>query len=636
MTIRMERAKPAPAKGTLAEQAPLETERAETERMTVSTVAKPSSGRNTAELDSLLNVALDVASAGYWSYDIARNHFQFSDSVLARLTESEQARIAETGLWCIMERDDLPRVMAEWTRALQGGGDRLNLTYRVTTQTDGTMWQNSVGRIERNSRGTPIRLTAFVRDITEDVERQEELVRARESESAKTEFLARMSHEIRTPLNAIIGLCDLLLEDDAFGHSEEVRDILSDIDSAAVGLQHLLNQTLDHTKLVAHKVELELDTVEIGEVVREVSGLWAPQARLKGVAFSAAAAHDMPARIRLDPFRLKQCVNNVVSNAVKFTESGAVGVQFGHEPSHDGSGDGADAGTLVLKVSDTGIGMDADAIARLHEPFEQAETSTTRRFGGTGLGMTITHQLIELMGGTLAVESVPGSGSTFTLRFPLAASEQAVSGQAVSGQAASDRPAGAQFDTGAGAASPDAPPIALPVAPPAMPPAATGPEAVRAPTLDTDRANAHHTAGKSARFAGLRVLCVEDNPANRRLVDRLLRDVVGHLVFATNGEEALAALEEHEFDVILMDVHMPVMDGIEATIAIRNSSKAYAKVVIIALTADSDYQHRRVCRNLGMNDTIAKPVRRREILEAFARNLDALAEVYGQDIPLAV
>ena len=557
---------------------------ARTAQMTHARVPTPASGRSTTELSSLLDIALDVASAGYWSYDIARNHFEFSDTVLARLTEAEQARIRETGLWCIMDRDDLPNIMSEWTRALQGEGDRLNLTYRVTTERDGTMWQNSVGRIERNARGVPIRLTAFVRDITEDVKCQEELVQAREAASAKTEFLARMSHEIRTPLNAIIGLCDLLLEDGGFDHSKEVREVLADIDSAAVGLQHLLTQTLDHTKLVAHKVALELDTVETVEVVREVSGLWGPQARLKGLAFSVGAAPDVPARIRLDTFRLKQCINNVVSNAVKFTDSGAVGVQLDHDAKTD---------ALILKVSDTGIGMAADAIARLHEPFEQAETSTTRRFGGTGLGMAITYQLVELMGGTLAVESAPGAGSTFTLRFPLTPIETH-----------------AETD-----------PLAAPAPVPA-------PEIVRASTVESAR--------KTARFSGLRVLCVEDNPANRKLVDRLLRGVVGTLVFATNGEEALDALEHHAFDVILMDVHMPVMDGIEATIAIRNSSKAYAKVVIIALTADSDYQHRRVCRNLGMNDTIAKPVRRREILEAFARNLDALAEVYGQDIPLAV
>ena len=538
----------------------------------------------------LLDIALDSAEAGYWSLDITTNHYTFSESVTERLSESERQKISKAGLWSIVERDDVPDVMSEWMRALREG-DHLDITYRVHTER-GTLWQRSIGQIDRNDEGHAVRVTCFVRDITEDVNREQELVAARETASAKTEFLARMSHEVRTPLNAIIGLCDLLRSDYAF--PPEVSDILADIDTAACGLEHLLTQTLDHSKLVAHKVELDAAPCAPLEIARELQGLWAPQARVKHIGFTVGCHPDMPQEIVIDRFRLGQCLNNLASNAVKFTESGAVGVRFAHARDH-----------LVVRISDTGIGMDADAVSRLSEPFEQAERSTTRRFGGTGLGMAITYQLVELMGGHIKVDSEPGRGTVFTLILPARTKVDRIQ---------SER-----------RAEPEAPPQSVQSLS-----SKSGPEASR-PTIAATLA----TPEGSARFSGLKVLCVEDNPTNRSLVRRLLSGIVGELHFAENGAEALDVLDSYDVDVILMDVHMPVMDGIETTIAIRNSAKAYAKVVIIALTADADYQHRRVCRNLGMNDTIGKPVRRREILDAFARNFDELAEVYGAEIPLS-
>ena len=860
----------------------------------------------------LFETALEAAGGGVWSLDFSTNLYTFSRSITARLSGAEREKIANAGLWALVERDDIPNVMAKWTRALQTD-DTVDITYRVRTEADGLMWQRSAGRIERDADGRTVRVVAFVRDISQDMDRELRLVSAQKGEAAKTEFLARMSHEIRTPLNAVIGLCDMLREDHEF--DPDVREVLDEIDTAATGLQHLLTQTLDHSKLVADKVELDPAETAVHDLLRDIQGLWGPQARAKSLAFSVASRDGTPAHIVVDRLRLMQCINNLISNAVKFTANGAVGVQFA------AATDAGGTSHLVVRVSDTGIGMSADAVARLREPFEQAELSTTRRFGGTGLGMTITYQLVELMGGRIRVKSEPGRGTVIDLILPVdvpgvaprprnvrkavaktapaettatkttpakttpakttsletatprkavappppvrkahsdaadldAADLDSAKLQALESRAAKPtrnasepdaldppkapksqaprpktiEPAVARTDSVDGGADRTEPPAAdlgpslaelVSAEPPlsdAEPPASkaasktdhmAAPEATsgaaadsapdipedfsalveaelekaasamaapataapaevadeaaadfsadidaeaafraalgdaQGPAVSIDEAAAERAAREAealraalyaaipetaprsaaqltqtalkpasetapkaasetshklapvaesptpkihapkastpavpampapkgaarpappeafapepvqdsaedpaegssetrrAAFSGLRVLCVEDNAANRRLVERLLCDVVGHLAFAENGLEALQALDrDASFDVILMDVHMPVMDGIETTIAIRNSAKAYAKVVIIALTADADYQHRRVCRNLGMNDTISKPVRRREILNAFARNFDELGEIYGQDIAL--
>ena len=518
------------------------------------------------EARTLLDIAFDTGDAGYWSYDVRENLFQLSRSVRNRLSAAERAQIRNSGLFSLMERDDVPGVMSKWSWALSNPDtDRLDITYRVTTERDGTMWQRSICRLTRDDEGKPLRVTAFVRDITEDVRREKELVAAQESAASKTEFLARMSHEIRTPLNAMIALVDLLQSDD-YDLSDEVRDILGSIDSAAEGLHHQLSQTLDHAKLSAGRVELFAEETRPADMVREVAGLWQSSARLKGIELKTEIDSALPDTLTLDGFRIGQCLNNLVGNAIKFTESGEVSLRLAR-----------DGDRLAISVRDTGIGMDEAAQARVFAAFEQAEQSTTRRFGGTGLGLSIVDGLVRLMEGDVALESAPGEGSTFTLAIPAPELE-------------------------------------------AMPEAEPEPAAgVPAPSEDEP-------------FGGLRVLCVEDAALNREVIERLLRPVVGDLQFAEDGVQALDRLDASEFDVILMDIHMPVMDGIETTIAIRNSDKAYANVVIIALTADPDYQHKRICRNLGMDDAISKPVRRREILDAFARSFELVSEIWGQPV----
>jgi len=248
-------------------------------------------------------------------------------------------------------------------------------------------------------------------------------------------------------------------------------------------------------------------------------------------------------------------------------------------------------------------------VKRIFDPFMQADSSIQREYGGTGLGMSITKNLCELMGGTIRVKSGRGVGSTFALIFPIL-----------------DNPADSPMLSEAEITHAEAPAPHVTVQ--------DDPADLAGPILGAKVEKNHSYAAPARPFEGLNVLCVEDNPINQKVVKRLIGKRVNQLYFAGNGREALNILNTAPVDVVLMDIHMPIMDGIETTLEIRKSSEAYANVVIIALTADPDYQQRRICRNIGMDDTIAKPVKREDILEAFDRTLSKLSENYGQEVAI--
>jgi len=531
----------------------------------------------------LFEMAMKAANAGFWSMSFDTGKFTYSDSVTARLTHKEIEKMQNQGLWTIMHRDDLPEITKSWQEIMKGT-QPFDLTYRVVTAKDGTMWQRSVGQIDRGSDGHMVGATAFVTDITKDIEKQTELVSAKEASKAKSEFLARMSHEIRTPLNAIIGMSDSLKDEPL---SEEVMEVIDDIEQAAEGLHHLLSRTLDHAKLISDKMQIDLQRANLKAVIDTSIRLWQPQCSNKAISLRTHIDAALPEEMLLDSFRLQQCLNNLLSNAVKFTRSGHIDVIA--KPAKFRGKD-----SLVLAVRDTGIGMKAEAVTAIFNPFTQADNSISRSYGGTGLGMSITKQLTELMGGEIRVKSAVNEGSTFALILPMLTSADELSNV---GANVSEVPS--TLDT-----PPDKPP-------------ATKPEKM---------------APKP--FEGLSVLCVEDNPVNQKVVKRLIGKRVANLSYANNGREALDMLGMMHVDVVLMDIHMPVMDGIEATIEIRGSDQPWANVVIIALTADPDYQQKRICKNIGMDDAIAKPVRREDILKAFDRTLGTISREFAQKVRL--
>ena len=361
---------------------------------------------------------------------------------------------------------------------------------------------------------------------------------------AKSTFLANMSHEIRTPMNAVIGL-GYLLQREPLGPRQHER--VSHILSAANHLLDVLNDILDLSKIEAGKLAFEPIDFDLARVAERLTALAETQAQAKGLAF-ALDFPVLPYHLHGDPTRLSQTILNYLSNALKFTATGRIAVTARIEAETD------EQVTLRIEVTDTGIGIQPEALGRIFEPFEQEDGATTRRYGGTGLGLAINRYLARMMGGDVGVISQPGAGSTFWLTAVFGKSAPST------GQAASE-------STGSGALA---------------------------------RLRDH--------FGGRRILVVEDEPINREIVEDMLTDGLPfQVVTAVNGAEAVARVESEAFDLICMDVQMPVMDGLESTRRIRSLANG-ATVPVIALTANVLAEDRQRCLEAGMNDYLSKPI----------------------------
>lgn len=349
---------------------------------------------------------------------------------------------------------------------------------------------------------------------------------------AKSAFLATMSHEIRTPMNGVLGVTEELLTGPL---DAETREKLSLVRDNGRTLVALVNDILDFSKVEAGKLRIEPIDFDLRVLVDEITGLHRPAARLKGVSLEVEVAAELPSVLRLDAMRLRQILNNLVSNAVKFTERGEVRVSL--RPA---------VGQLELAVQDTGIGIPAEVLSKLFTPFEQGDHSTTRRFGGTGLGLALSKNLVGLMGGTISVESVAERGSTFLVRLP--------------------------YENGVAALIEDGP---------------------RAPTV--------------ARSA-LPVLVVDDNVVNLKVACGLVERAGYRTETAADGKQALEKVQQTQYLLVLMDCHMPVMDGFVATERIRALEGDAGMTPVVALTASALPDEIEACKRAGMNDCLVKPV----------------------------
>ena len=431
-------------------------------------------------------------------------------------------------------------------------------------------------------------------DISEDKQHIEELELAREEAEAaartKSMFLATMSHEIRTPMNAVLGLAYLGI---AQSEQEIQREQFRKIHAAGTSLLGIINEILDFSKIEAGKLVIEPIDFNLKQALLNVIGLVEQKAALKGLQIELIFPPSLAALRHGDGRRLAQVLTNLLDNAVKFTDQGGVVLAVAEV------GKRQDVDLVEFCVRDTGIGMKASEIDRLFEPFEQADGSSTRRHGGTGLGLTICRRLVDMMSGELKVTSVPGRGTEFCVTLPLAAVATAGNGRR-----------GPDHRIGPGVRSAEYDERDDPLA-----------TALRVGRQFASTPNADPLMTLSEPLRGLRVLLVEDNPVNREVAVAVLEHYGLRVDVAATGLEAIALFERHHpvpWSVVLMDVHMPELDGIAATARLREDAR-FAHVPIIAMTADALAEERQRCLAAGMSDHLAKPFLPEDLMNLLLR-----------------
>jgi signal transduction histidine kinase/ActR/RegA family two-component response regulator len=414
-------------------------------------------------------------------------------------------------------------------------------------------------------------LEAAVATRTSELEREkaraeQETRRADAANHAKSEFVANMSHEVRTPMNGVLGMTDLLLDTPL---NPEQAEYAGMIKTSAESLLSIVNQILDFSKLDAGKMDLDHLAFSLGSSLAPMLKTLGWRARQKGLEFSSSIDPEVPEALLGDPNRLLQVLVNLVANAIKFTDTGGITLRVRREAAENQSV------TLHFLVQDTGVGIPAEKQAQVFEAFTQTDGSAARRFGGTGLGLTICRQLVGLMGGRIWVESQVGKGSTFHFTARLV--------------------------------------VACPVSP-------SLPEA----TAEGQGPMAGAILRPAPRpLKPLRILVAEDNPVNQQLALRLLKRRGQSVVVANNGREALARVGQESFDLVLMDLQMPEMDGLEAARIIREKEKTTgAHLPIVAMTADTLPGDRERCLSAGMDNYISKPLRIEELLQVLTAVLE--------------
>jgi PAS domain S-box-containing protein len=647
--------------------------------------------------------ALDLTKAGYWHVPLDGSGWYNSSERAARIfgdpPTPDHRYMLEHWMKHVQLGDEAAaKVTAQnFEDAVAGKIPVYNATYAYQRPVDGrVVWIHALGHVVKDANGKPTDMFGVTQDITDFKLLEMEIVgakqKAEEATQMKSMFLANMSHEIRTPMNAIIGLSHLALKTQL---TPKQRDYVSKVHNAGTSLLSIINDILDFSKIEAGKLDLESTDFKLDEVITSVTTLTAQKAHDKGLEFLAHVAPGIPEVLLGDPLRLGQILTNFVNNAVKFTEQGEIKLDI-EQVERTG-----EKVQLKFAVGDSGIGMTKEQAAKLFQPFTQADMSTTRKHGGTGLGLTICRRLVELMGGRIWLESEPGKGSTFYFTVWLGVGYATGTGKIIPEKLArlrvlvvDDNPAAREIlqePLSNVAARVDA--------------VASGKEALaaikqqdasepydivfmdwRMPGLDglqtsrhikSDETLKHQPAivlvtafgreevreeaerleldgflvkpvtksmivdtlvnvfahegeaastsvegEQSARLSGARILLTEDNDINQQIAIELLEGAGASVKVANNGREAVEILsngpQPPPFDMVLMDLQMPEMDGYQATAKLRSDAR-FTTLPIIAMTAHATMEERQRCLASGMNDHISKPIDPGNLFETVGR-----------------
>ncbi|WP_218110322.1 PAS domain-containing protein [Oligoflexus tunisiensis] len=510
---------------------------------------------------SKLQTALQGAGMGAWYLDLASGKITYSEGTAAilgmQVPADDLAEFIETHI----HPDDQEARFMVLERCLRNREDYAD-EFRIFDSAGNIRFIISRARLLDDSQGNPYALTGIVMDVTERKQLEASLLQAKEAAEAanatKTSFLANMSHEIRTPLGAIIGFADLLKDEDLA--REERTQFVETISRNAKALTRIIDDILDLAKVEAGRLDVEEIEFSLVDLIQEVMNLFEDKARQKGIELQFGIEDDTPRRIISDPTRIRQILINLVGNAVKFTTRGSVGIQVASAWKDQ------DRAQFEIKVRDTGIGLTSSQQEKLFEPFVQADNSTTRKYGGTGLGLVLSRRLANALGGNITISDChEGQGCTFIMTFvggiPVRLTERLVKKES---------------------------------------------EPFRVP----------NKPGQKQRLARVKVLLADDSSDNQFLVSRVLKTYGATVAVANDGEEAIEKALSSEFDLVLMDIQMPRVDGYEAARALRLNG--YTKP-IIALTAHAMVEERARTRAAGCNSHLTKPLNSQELIETIEK-----------------
>lgn len=536
------------------------------------------------EREERLNLAIAGGDLATWDWNVVTDSIRFNSRWGTMLGYDVGELKPHLNTWKeLVHPEDLPQALSALEAHLQGRTASYEAEYRLRRKSGRWVWVLDKGRVtERDEDGRPLRACGthleitgrkeaeaclkqakeqaeqMTRDLLEATTRANEMAaQAEAANAAKSQFLANMTHEIRTPMNAVIGFSDILADQELTAEQKEYVGMIRD---SGRHLLDLINDILDLSKIEAGRLQVELENCEIATVLRSVETMMRTLANNKGLEFKVLRSPDVPDLIRTDGSCLRQCLVNLISNAIKFTEAGHVHVRVGM----DGP---PQKPQLRFDIEDTGIGIPPEKQDLIFDVFTQADGTTTRKYGGTGLGLTITRKLAGLLGGTVFVRSQPGRGSVFslTIRAGVCTSQKASPQDTTAGKAV-------------GITDPGTP---------------------------------------DSRFCG-RVLVAEDVRTNQLLVKLMLERLGLRVTVVENGDEAVTEATRTPYDLILMDVEMPQKNGHEAA---RELRRLGVTTPIVALTAHAMKGDRQDCLAAGCNDYLSKPIERDKLVEVLTRHL---------------